>query len=297
MDIRHLSVFAAVAQELSFTRAAERLMLAQSAVSTTVRELEGELGVVLFDRSHRQIRLTGAGEALVPRAAEIIDRLREVREVVSPPDQPLRGTVTMGLMTAVSLIDVPALLGRFHRANPGVTVRLRAARLGTAGLITQLEHGEIDVALLSIVDEMPASLSGEVIAASPFVLVVPDDHALAGRERVALSELAGERFVDVPRGYGSRSIIDDAFARVGLERRVLIEVAEIGTAAAYVPHCLGIALVPRFAARAAAGVRVVELVDEVTPFRVSFAYARRRSPLPATAALIELMRREAAPAA
>ncbi|MFT8394933.1 LysR family transcriptional regulator [Propionibacterium sp.] len=295
MDIRHLTVFVAVAQDLSFTRAAERLLLAQSAVSTTVRELERDLGVELFDRSHRQIRLTHSGDELLARSLEIIDRMRQIREVMASPGSGLRGTVTMGLMTAVTVVDVPGLLGRFHAANPEVTVQLRAAGLGSAGLVTQLDHGQIDLALLAAVDRLPATLRGEVVASSPFVLVVPESHHLAGQGSVSLAEIDGEGFIDVPLGYGSRRITDDAFARSGTTRRVLMEVAEIGTAAEYVLHGLGLALLPEFAARNAPGVALLHPVEHIPPFEVWFAVPCRRPPRRAAAALIELMRKELLP--
>lgn len=292
MDIRHLSVFVAVAQDLSFTRAAEQLLLAQSAVSTTVRELEHELGVQLFDRSHRQIRLTSAGDEMLVRALDIIDRMRQLGEAIAAPGSGLRGTVGMGLMTAVKLVDVPGLLGQFHAANPDVTVQLRAARLGSSDLVSQLERGEIDLALLAAVNRLPASLRGEVVASSPFVLVVPSQHPLADHETVSLTEIDGAGFIDVPLGYGSRRISDDAFARSGTSRRVLMEVAEIDTVAEYVVHGLGVALVPQFAATGAQGVRLLRPREEIPRFEVWAAVARRRPVRRATAALLELMRRE-----
>ena len=184
MDVRHLSVFVAVAREMSFTRAADSLLLAQSAVSTTVRELERELGVELFDRSHRQIRLTGAGEELLTRARAVLEQMREIGEAVSTAATELRGAVTMGLMTGVDLVDVPGLLGRYHERHPAVAVQLRATGLGSSGLVAQLERGEIDLALLAVVDALPASLRGEIVAASPYVLVVPGTHRLAEAEAV-----------------------------------------------------------------------------------------------------------------
>lgn len=292
MEIRHLTVFVAVAQDLSFTRAAERMLLAQSAVSTTVRELEHELGVGLFDRTHRQIRLTPAGDELLVRALDIIDRMRQIGEVIAEPGTGLRGTVGMGLMTAVNLVDVPGLLGRFHAANPEVTVQLRTARRGSSDLVTQLERGEIDLALLAAVNRLPASLRGGPVASSRFVLVVPADHPLAGRESVSLTEFDGEGFIDVPVGYGSRRISDDAFAGSGTSRRVLMEVAEIDTVAAYVVHGLGLALVPQFAAAGAQGVRLLRPREEIPPFEVWAAVPRRRPLRRATAALLELLNRE-----
>lgn len=306
--MRHLSVFVAVAQELSFTRAADRLLLAQSAVSTTVRDLERELGVELFDRSHRQIRLTGAGEELLTRSRHLLDELRELGEAVAAAATDLRGAVTMGLMTGVDLVDVPGVLGRYHARYPAVAVQLRATGLGSAGLVAQLERGEIDVALLAVVDALPATLQGEVVASSPYVLVVPHGHRLAEATGVGLADLEGESFVDLPPGYGSRRIVDDAFAHAGVSRRVLIEVADLSTAATYVPQGLGLAIVPQFAAAAASvarprrgaermPVRTVPLDGAVPAFAVSLAWARRRPLSSAAQALVELLRSELLPEA
>lgn len=296
MDVRHLTVFVAVAQELSFTRAADRLLLAQSAVSTTVRELERELGVQLFDRSHRQIALTGAGEELLVRSRDVLGRMRELGDAVAAAGTELRGTVTVGLMTGVDLIDMPGLLGEYHARHPAVVVQLRATGLGSTGLVAQLERGEIDLALLAAVDGLPATLQGEVVASSPYVLVVPDGHRLAEAAAVTLADLEGESFIDLPPGYGSRRIVDDAFAHAGVSRRVLIEVAEISTAAQYVPLGLGLALVPRFAARVrdvpagSAVTRVVPVGDAVPAFDLSLAWARRRPLTSAGEALVGLLR-------
>lgn len=308
MDVRHLSVFAAVAQDLSFTRASERLLLAQSAVSTTVRELERELGVELFDRSHRQIRLTGAGAELLPRARDVLEQMREIGDAVASAATELRGAVTMGLMTGVDLVDVPSLLGRYHERHPAVAVQLRATGLGSTGLVAQLERGEIDVALLSVVDALPASLQGEIVASSPYVLVVPDAHHLADAEGIRLPMLEGESFIDLPPGFGSRRIVDDAFAHAGVSRRVLIEIADLSTAAAYVPQGLGLAIVPQFAALAASSesgrfsdhatgmpVRSVPLGDAVPAFEVSLAWSRRRPLTAAAQGLVELLRGELLP--
>ncbi|MFM9745604.1 LysR substrate-binding domain-containing protein, partial [Streptomyces brasiliscabiei] len=85
----------------------------------------------------------------------------------------------MGLMTGVDLVDVPRLLGVYHARHPSVIVQLRATGLGSTGLVAQLERGEIDLALLSVVDALPAGLQGEVVASSPYVLVAPEGHPLA----------------------------------------------------------------------------------------------------------------------
>lgn len=198
-------------------------------------------------------------------------------------------------MTGVDLVDVPRLLGAYHARHPAVIVQLRATGLGSRGLVAQLERGEIDLALLATVDGLPATLQGEVVASSPYVLVVPDGHPLADATSVALPDLEGESFVDLPPGYGSRRIVDDAFVHAGVTRRVLIEVAEISTAAQYVPQGLGLALVPSFAAPVTPGVHLVPMDAVLPAFDLSLAWARRRPLASAGQALVELVRAELVP--
>ena len=248
MDLRQLEFFSAVAGELNFTRAAERLTIAQSAVSAGVRSLENELGVELFDRSRRQIRLTSTGELLLPKVREALDAVNEVRDVAQQSTHAITGSIVVGLMTSVTLVNVPRLLGLYRSAHPGVGVRLRAARRGSADLVEELSTGELDLAFLALSGAVPATLSAVPIASSPMVLVVPSNHPLAASRGVDLAGLGGEEFIDLPPGYASRQIVDDAFASAGVERRVMIEVSDIGTAAEYVTNGLGVALLPEFAA-------------------------------------------------
>lgn len=287
MDLRQLEFFSAVAGELSFTRAADRLTIAQSAVSAGVRSLEGELGVQLFDRSRRQIRLTGAGDLLLPKVREALDAVNEVRDAAQETAHAITGSIVIGLMTSVTLVDVPGLLGLFRTGHPGVGVRLRAARRGSAGLVDDLASGELDLAFLALSGPVPASLIARPITSSPMVLVVPDGHRLATARTVGLADLAAEEFIDLPPGYASRQIVDDAFTMAGVDRRVMIEVSDIGTAAEYVTNGLGVALLPEFAARAAREVRRIP-VDTVPDFTVYLAASRTRRVSAAVRAFVDL---------
>ncbi|TFC14624.1 LysR family transcriptional regulator [Cryobacterium algoritolerans] len=287
MDLRQLEFFSAVAGELSFTRAADRLTIAQSAVSAGVRSLEGELGVELFDRSRRQIRLTGAGDLLLPKVREALDAVNEVRDAAQETAHAITGSIVIGLMTSVTLVDVPGLLGLFRTGHPGVGVRLRAARRGSAGLVDDLATGELDLAFLALSGPVPASLIARPITSSPMVLVVPDGHRLATARTVGLADLAAEEFIDLPPGYASRQIVDDAFTMAGLDRRVMIEVSDIGTAAEYVTNGLGVALLPEFAAREVREVRRIP-VDTVPDFTVYLAASRTRRVSAAVRAFVDL---------
>jgi DNA-binding transcriptional LysR family regulator len=287
MDLRQLEFFSTVASELNFTRAAERLTIAQSAVSAGVRSLEGELGVELFDRSRRQITLTSTGELLLPKVREALDAVNEVRDAAQKTTHAVTGSIVIGLMTSVTLVDVPRLLGLFRTGHPGVSVRLRAARRGSAGLIDELATGELDLAFLALSGPVPTALTAAPIASSPMVLVVPIGHRLASVPTIGLGDLGAEEFIDLPPGYASRQIVDDAFTAAGIERRVMIEVSDIGTAAEYVANGLGVALLPEFAAQDAPNVRRLPVAN-LPDFTVYLAASRKRWVSAAVRALVDL---------
>lgn len=255
MNLSHLRYFTTVAAEHSFTRAAERLHVVQSAVSAGIKTLEKELGAELFDRSAQRVRLTGAGEALLPRALETLAAAREARDAVLATHGRVDGTLHLGGMTIVGLVDVPGLLGAYHRRHPAVAVRLRMDPSGSAGHFRSLLAGELDAAFVSPSGPPPIGLKVRELASARLVLAVPAGHRLAGRDSFAIADLADESFVDSPVGYGNRDTVDRAFAEAGVQRRVALEVTDIGTSAAFVRYGLGVALMPEFvlAAEAAAG--------------------------------------------
>ncbi len=246
MEIRHLTVFLAVAEERNFTRAANRLHTTQSAVSATIHALEVELDAELFDRSARQIRVTDAGHALMPKARAVLDAVAEARDCVDAVKGAVTGTVSVGFMTSVTLVDIPRILGEFARAYPTVHVQLRASERGAGGLAALLSSGELDIAFLASSADPAVGLRVMELASSPLLLAVPDDHPWASRDSVDLAELADETFVDLPVGFGTRAIIDRAFANAGLQRDVRFETVDVAAAAALVRNGLGVAFLPEF---------------------------------------------------
>src|ERR1700677_2491926 len=134
MELRHLEVFVAVAEELSFTRASTRLHLVQSGVSSAIKALERDLGANLFDRDRHRVMLTDAGQVLLPEARATLAAAPAAPDAVSEAEGGLRGTVTVGTMLSTGRLDLAGLLGRFHRAHPGVAVRLRLSATGSPGV-------------------------------------------------------------------------------------------------------------------------------------------------------------------
>src|ERR1700753_1248585 len=139
MELRQLAVFVAVAEEGSFTRAADRLHVVQSAVSAGVRNLERELGASLFDPSAPRVQLTDAGNALLPEARTTLAAATAARDAVDAVRGGIRGTVLLGTMQAQGMraIDVPGLLAEFRQEHPHVEVRIRHAAGGSAEMAAQ----------------------------------------------------------------------------------------------------------------------------------------------------------------
>ena len=160
MELRHLEYFVAVAAELNFSRAAQRIHVVQSALSASVSRLEKELGIELFDRSKRQITLTAAGVVFLERAREVIHTAHRARSSVDAFRDQLAGAVTLGTLMSWGTLNLPAALQDFRGANPMVTVRLRQSLTGSAGHLTAIADGQMDLALVSIASVGPGSTPG-----------------------------------------------------------------------------------------------------------------------------------------
>jgi DNA-binding transcriptional LysR family regulator len=288
MELRHLEYFLAVAERLSFTHAAERLHVVQSGVSSTIRALERELGSDLFTRNSKEVALTPAGRALLPRARATLDAARAAQDAVYQTKGILRGTVTVGTLTSIHLINLPELLASLRIRHPGITVRLRAALTGSAGLAQQLRDGQLDAAFLSLPGS-PPGLRTQVLAAMPLVLVVPSTHPLAGTGPVSLAQLAEFPFIDSPPGFGNRVIVDSAFAAAGVEREVTLEVADVGTAADYIRRGLGIGFLSHFVIDDWEGLESPQVEDAELRWRLLVATSATRRPSEALDAFLTML--------
>ncbi len=254
MELRHLEYFVAVAEELSFTRAARRLHVVQSGVSSVIAGLERELGAPLFDRDRHAVALTEAGRALLPEARATLAAAQAAADAVAETTAGLRGTLSVGTMISTGPVDVPRLLGRFHEAHPAVLVRLRTLPSGSVGLAHAVADGALDLALLSLPGEPPAGVKTRQLAQEPMVLVCAPGHRLARSGGTSVAALGDETFVDFPVGWGTRAVTDRAFAATGIDRQVAFEVASYDTAAGLVGNGLGVAFVPASAAARLDGV-------------------------------------------
>jgi DNA-binding transcriptional LysR family regulator len=290
MDTRQLEYFVAVAEELNFTRAAARVFAVQSTVSAGIRALEKDLGTPLFARSTKQVALTPAGEIVLAEARLALEAVDRVHGSAAESSAGLRGRLRVGIFTNIGVIDLPALFGEFHALHPLVDLQVGASSSGSTGLADDVLRGRIDVAFMGLPERDLVGLSSLTLASTRFVAVLPDDHALAERPSVALGEIAHERFIDTPLGFGNRVVIERAFAEAGLARTVSTQVSDLSEVPRFVAARLGIAVVPLATLAPAPGTVVVPL-DQLVPWTLSIV--SRPNASPAVEALLRLFARHA----
>jgi DNA-binding transcriptional LysR family regulator len=298
MDLRQLEYFVAVADELSFTRAAARCRVAQSALSHQVARLERVHGVVLFERTSRAVRLAPAGELLLPRARAILADVEAAGDALGALAGVLTGRLRLGLVGSTGRVApaVEQVLAAFHRRHPGVQIGVEDT--GSRHMAEQVRAGSLDVAFVGLfADQAPEVLAHRVLAVEHLVAVVPRDHPLAGRAHVGLAELAGQgAFVEMRTESGLRIQVDAAFARAGAARTVAFALDTSDAVVRYVGLGLGVAVVPASAAVGRPDVAVLSLDDPAARHPVSIVHRRPEPSAPAARAFLALLAREVDPA-
>ncbi|MCM3849001.1 LysR family transcriptional regulator [Pseudonocardia sp. DR1-2] len=290
MELRQLEAFLAVVDEGTFTAAADRLHLVQSAVSVAVRGLERELGVGLFDRTTRRVRLTEAGRALVEPGRATLAGAAAARDSVAEVGDGTRGTIRIGIMHAQPGVDLAALLGEFHRRRPRVRLLPATSPQGSEGLVRDVVEHRLDLAIAALDPSSPRpELHVDELSREPIRLACPPEHPLAGRSRVDPVELSGEPFIDVPLGWGSRASVDRFFAQRGIDRDVVVQVGDVATVTALVHAGLGIALVAPSSAPESVRAQLIELEPHPS-FRVCMIMRRDRPRSAAVSHLVDLVR-------
>jgi len=246
MDLRQLRYFQAVAQEMNVTRAAEKLHMAQPPLSRQIRALEEELGVLLFERTGRSLRLTEAGRFLLEHSLQLTTRLQEVVDATRRIGQQGRRWFGIGFVPSTLYGFVPELIRRLRSADPHVDVGL--SEMTTLQQMEALKSGRIDIGFGRILFDDP-DVEREVLMAEPLVAVVGKSHALAARPAhgaVGAAELAGQPFILYPArprpSYADHVL--GLFRAAGWALQVIQEANELQTAIGLVAAGLGVTVVP-----------------------------------------------------
>jgi DNA-binding transcriptional LysR family regulator len=280
----------AVAEERHFTRAAQRLGVAQSTISSSVRALERELGAPLFVRTTRRVELTDVGNALLPDARRTLAAADVARARVAAVTGLHTGKVNVGTGKTLH-IDVANGLERFSAAHPGIDVDLHQA--GSLELIEAVSDGRLDFAPLGLVEALPEHTRETVqvieVHEEPMMFACSRSHRLAERTTVRLIEVADERFADLGSDWAIRIANDRTFSELGRPRRVAFETNDVDELLEVVGRGLGVAVLPTSACRRSRRVRCLELRDPAPTWRTGVAVPRGRPPSPAARALFEAL--------
>ncbi|KOV84039.1 LysR family transcriptional regulator [Nocardia sp. NRRL S-836] len=281
MELRQLEYFVAVVEEGSFTRAAERVHVAQPGVSAQIRRLERELGHDLLDRSGRAVTLTDVGAAVLPLARAALGSVESARRTVEELAGLVRGTVRVGMVVSCGIMDLPELLSAFHAAHPGVEITL--AEANSDELIESLVDGRLDLALVGYAGDTPAGLTVRVLADEPLVAAVSSSDPWCGRDSVTLDELLERGLISLPVGTGLRGALD---AACGPRRpRIAFEASAPPMVITLAQRGLGPAIL---AESMVSGLHAVRITDPVPWSRLALAWRSEGPHSPAARALIAL---------
>jgi len=244
IDIRKLFAFVAVAEELHFGRAAQRLHVSQPPLSLTIRALEDELGVRLLRRTSRRVALTEPGRVLLEEARAILQKLELARRRTAEAERGERGSLALGFITPVIYGPLPELLQRYRTHYPRVELVLREST-GDVQL-EELERGKLDAALVAA--PLPdARFSRLSLLREPLVAALPRTHPAArGKGALRLSQLRDQPFIAFPRG-SAPGLFDQIVgfcARAGFSPRIEQEAVQHQTIVGLVSAGLGVAIVP-----------------------------------------------------
>lgn len=288
MELRQLQYFVAVADEGHFTRAAERLLIAQPAVSQQVRRLEAELGEPLFDRDRRHVRLTAAGRTLLPHARAALAAADRAKAAVRSLSGLLSGQLTVGAFEGVSERLLAAALSQFRRAHPAVEVRAKEDY--AADLLAAVRRGELDAAITGLPDTArpPSGVTVTEMASEPLVVAASLDHPLARETGIPLTRLRDEPMITLAAGSSQRAHIERACRKAGFEPRITAETMRLNLLWELVSQGTGIAVIPRSSAGRDDRTALIPITRPHLRVRIVLA-SGETTPSPAARAFLEIV--------
>jgi DNA-binding transcriptional LysR family regulator len=276
MDLKQLAVYVAVAEDLHFGRAAERLHLAQPHVSRTVRALEAELEAPLFSRTSRRVQLTAAGAALLDHARTMLETEQRARSAVTAAREGRSGRVRIGFAGPSAHVMVGELARGIRERHPLIDLEFLPGRHGSRA-VGELHDGRADLVIARFA-RPPAGVASRGVERDRCVVAVPAGHPLAAKGRIGFADMRDEPFVAFPESYGSvvRSVFVDRCHAAGFAPRFVQSIPDTWTGVALVSAGVGMHFTM---ARAIAhlpldGVAICELADDLPLIEVFLIWRR-----------------------
>ncbi len=242
MELRHLRYFIAVAEELNFTRAAERLHMAQPPLSQQIQQLEAQLGFQLFRRTKRTVTLTDAGQVFFEEAQKILQQVDRAIQLAQQTSRGELGQLTVGFVSSAAHNVVPAILQQFRTLHPAVKLELR--EMTTNEQLQRLREGQIDIGFIR--PPVDDGINSEIVFREPLIVALPQTHRMAKCDRVELRALKDEPFIMFPRSLapGLYDPIVSLCQQAGFSPIAAQEAIQMQTIVSLVAAEMGVAIVP-----------------------------------------------------
>ncbi|GAB2611366.1 LysR family transcriptional regulator [Paractinoplanes abujensis] len=286
MELRQLEYFVTVAEEANFTRAAERVRITQSGVSSQVKALEHEIGAPLFDRSGRTARLTETGAAALPYAKAALEAAAGLRQAVDEVRGLVRGQLTVGMVTGCEVKPLFAALAAFSREHPAIELDL--IEDNSDRLVAGVRVSTVDVALVGVAGEPPQHLESQVIVREGLAAMAPADSEVARLDRIPLTELVAHPLVTLPAGTGVRTVLDESCLAASLFPNVVLVASAPGAVAELASRGLGLGVLSESMATAFPQLKTIPIDPVRIPALLTLTWRPRVSP--ALAALLPHLR-------
>jgi DNA-binding transcriptional LysR family regulator len=243
MELRHFRYFIAVAEELNFSKAAERLNIAQPPLSQQIMNLEGEIGVRLLERTKRTVRLTEAGTTFLEHAYKTVADAEAAMLSARKAGRGEIGRISVAFVASTAFAFLPEVIRSFSADYPEAELDLKD--LTSAEQRSAFEKGTIDIGFLRPPIGLPG-LESVVVVREPFIVALPSDHVLAGLERVPLEALRDESFIAISHELapGLYAQTQQILGRAGIDPRIMQEVGQLDIAIAFAAAGLGVSILP-----------------------------------------------------
>ena len=243
MELRQLEYFVEVAKERSFTRASRRLMVSQPAISKTIRSMEEELGVILFNRSSRQIELTDAGRSIYQKAKDVLANMEQLTDDIDQVAQLKKGTIHIGIPPVVGAGFFPQVISGFKDRYPGIEIQLM--EVGTKSIEGGIIDGTLDVGVICSHPSNSDQFDQHLLISDPILLVMHREHEFACQSAISFRELVKEPLVIYRRDFSLHDRIIHQCEQAGFSPRIVCESSQRDFMTEMVATGLGIAFLPK----------------------------------------------------
>ena len=275
MDIQHLQYFVAVAIHGSFTKAAQKLYVTQPTISKMIKNIEEELGVSLFDRSGKQIKLTDAGNVIFTQAQNIIKSFENLSDELDDLMSLKTGSIEIGLPPMIGSRFFPKIIQKFHKQYPNIS--LQVVEVGAKSVERDVSNGTLDLGVV-VLPTKEDHFHAYSFVNEKLMLLVHPDHPLSQKDIVTLSELEEETFILFSKDFTLHDRIIEECVRVGFNPNIIYESSQWDFISEMVAANLGIALLPETVTRAVNSekVRIIPLHEPVIPWHLAIIWRRDR---------------------